>query len=421
MHTQQQTNPPTPERLHGLDALRGLALLLGVALHMGMSWLPGSEYFWIVSDGQHSSVLAGLFYLIHLFRMPLFFLLAGYFGRLGLQRLGVAGFARDRFHRIVVPLVSAWPLVFSGIVIAVVWAAWLKGGGQLPAQSPPGPKFTPDDFPLTHLWFLYVLTLYYIGMLGLRGVLALVDGRDRLGALADAGMRLLLGPWAPLLLALPLAACLATHEGWYAWFGVPTPDQSLYPNLPALVGFGVAFVLGWLLQRQPPLLARIAGNWPLNLALASVGIAICLALVGVDPLLVPAAPDNAKLVYALAYGSASWAMTLALLGLALRHLSGHSAKRRYLADASYWIYLVHLPIVMLLQVAMSRLACPWWIEYPLALMLGMALMLASYEWLVRYSWIGARLNGKRRQRTQTATGVAPGSPAATAMSPESAA
>lgn len=421
MHTQHQTHPPTPERLHGLDALRGLALLLGVALHLSMSYLPGAEYFWIVSDGEHSSVLAGLFYLIHLFRMPLFFLLAGYFGRLGLQRLGVAEFARDRFSRIVVPLLSAWPLVFTGIIVAVVWVAWLQGGGQLPAQSPPGPKFTPDDFPLTHLWFLYVLTLYYIGMLVLRGVVMTVDRQGRLLRLADAGMRLLLGPWAPLLLALPLAACLATQDGWYAWFGVPTPDQSLYPNLPAQVGFGVAFGFGWLLQRQPVLLTRIAGRGLMNLTLALIGIVICLYIVGIDPLLVPAAPDDEKLVYALAYASASWALTLALLGLALRHLNGHSATRRYLADASYWIYLVHLPIVMLLQVAMFRLDWPWWIEYPLALMLGMALMLASYEWLVRYSWIGARLNGKRRQRTPTATCVAAGNPAATAMGPESAA
>lgn len=420
MHVPLWINPSTPERLHGLDALRGLALLLGVALHLSMSYLPGAEHFWIVSDAERSSVLAGVFYLIHLVRMPLFFLLAGYFGRLGLQRLGVAGFARDRFLRIVMPLVSAWPLVFSGIVIAVVWAAWLKGGGSLPKESPPGPKFTPDDFPLTHLWFLYVLTLYYMAMLVLRGVVTVVDRGCRIANLSDAGLRLLLGPWAPLLLALPLAACLATHENWYAWFGVPTPDQSLYPNLPALVGFGVAFGFGWLLQRQPPLLARIAGNWPLNLALALIGIAICLSLVGVDPLLVAAAPDNAKLVYALAYGSSSWALTLALLGLALRHFSGHSATRRYLADASYWIYLVHLPIVMLLQVAMSQLDWPWWVEYPLALVMGMALMLASYHGLVRYSWIGARLNGKRRQRTPTATCVAPGSPVATAMSPESA-
>lgn len=420
MHAHQPSTLSPPERLHGLDALRGLALLLGVALHLTMSWLPGAEHFWIVSDSERSSLLAGAFYLIHLFRMPLFFLLAGYFGRLALHRLGAAGFARDRFSRIVVPLVSAWPLVFSAIVIAVVWAAWLKGGGQLPSESPPGPRFTPDDFPLTHLWFLYVLTLYYIGALVLCGLVSTIDRASRLQRFADAGMRLLLGPWAPLLLAIPLAAGLATHEAWYAWFGVPTPDQSLYPNAPALVGFGVAFGFGWLLQRQPVLLRRIENLRTMNIALALAGVAICWSLVGIDPLLLVAAPDNQKLIYALAYASASWAMTLALLGRALRHLSGHSAARRYLADASYWIYLVHLPIVMLLQVACSLLNWPWWIEFPLALVLGLAVMLASYEWLVRYSWIGARLNGRRQRPTREPTSALTRKPVTTAMGSESA-
>lgn len=402
MHVHHLIDPPKPERLHGLDALRGLALLLGVALHLSMSYLPGAEYFWIVSDGERSSGLAGMFYLIHLFRMPLFFLLAGYFGRLALQRLGLAAFARDRFRRILVPLVSAWPLVFTGIVIAVVWAAWLKGGGSLPEESPPGPTFTPDDFPLTHLWFLYVLTLCYVGMLSMRGLLAAIDRCSKLSTLVDAGMRVLLGPWAALLLALPLAASLATHEGWYAWFGIPTPDQSLYPNLPALIGFGTAFGFGWLLQRQAFLLQRIESLWPVNLLLALIGIATCVAHVGIAPLLKIAAPDDDKLIYALAYASSSWALTLALLGVASRHLADHSAARRYLADASYWIYLVHLPLVMLLQVAASQLNWPWWIEYPLALAAGLALMLLSYQWWVRDSWIGAMLNGRRQNPTHGA-------------------
>ncbi|HWS27615.1 MAG TPA: acyltransferase family protein [Xanthomonadales bacterium] len=77
MHTQQQIHLSIPERLHGLDALRGFALLLGVVLHLSMSYLHGAEYFWIVSDGERRTLLGGLYYLIHRFRMPLFFLLAG--------------------------------------------------------------------------------------------------------------------------------------------------------------------------------------------------------------------------------------------------------------------------------------------------------------------------------------------------------
>jgi glucans biosynthesis protein C len=396
---------PRAERLHGLDALRGLALLLGVALHASMSYLPGAEYWWIVSDSERSTPLAMLFYVIHLFRMPLFFLIAGYIGRMSLQRLGLRAFISDRCRRIVLPLLGFWPLVFSGIVVAVVWAAWIKGGGSLPAESPPGPRFTPDDFPLTHLWFLYVLTLFYAAALLLRAIAATIDRSGRMLGWVDAGVRLLFGPWAALLLAAPAAWCLATFDGWYAWFGVPTPDQSLYPNIPAVVSFGVAFGFGWLLQRQPALLLRTCRGWLGNLLLAAVAVGICWYLTGLTPPLVPAQPDTRKLIYALAYAIAGWAMTLALIGLALRFLADHSPARRYLADASYWIYLVHLPIVMLLQVAASQLDWPWWIEYPLLLALGLAVMLSSYEWMVRYSWIGAVLNGRRRQRG--APGAAP--------------
>jgi glucans biosynthesis protein C len=395
-----------PERLHGLDALRGMALLLGVALHASMSWLAGAEYYWIVSDTERSTTLATLFYLIHLFRMPLFFLLAGYFGRMSLQRLGTRAFVDDRRKRILMPLLMFWPMVFAGIIIAVVWAAWIKGGGSLPAESPPGPTFMPDDFPLTHLWFLYVLLLCYVGALAMRAVLALVDRRQVLGPVVDRLMRGLFGPWVAPLLATPAALCLATLDGWYAWFGVPTPDQSLYPNLPAAVSFGMAFGIGWLLQRQTKLLQDLRRSWAGHALLATAAIAICWSIVGLSPALEPAAPDAYKLIYALAYATASWAMTLALIGWTLRYLSGHSPVRRYLADASYWIYLVHLPVVMLLQVVTAQLNWPWWIEYPLLLTLGLAAMLASYQLMVRYSWIGDMLSGRRRVRGESASSAA---------------
>ncbi len=105
MHTYHENNPSTPERLHGLDALR-MALLLGESSTYPCPTHRARNLFWIVSDTERSSLLAGMFYVIHLFRMPLFFLLAGYFGRLALQRLGTVAFARDRFRRVVLPLIG---------------------------------------------------------------------------------------------------------------------------------------------------------------------------------------------------------------------------------------------------------------------------------------------------------------------------
>jgi glucan biosynthesis protein C len=251
------------------------------------------------------------------------------------------------------------------------------------------------SFPLTHLWFLYVLSMFYALALALRGVLGLLDRQGRAMVRIDALARLLAGRAAAIVLALPAALALAATTKWPMWFGVPTPDTGLYPNLAALVSYGVAFAAGWLLQRQPALLSSIARTRWHNLLLAGAGTLACLAMVGLTPVLASAADDARKFLYASLYAVSGWAWALALLGLALRHLSGYSATRRYLSDASYWIYLVHLPLVMALQVWTSRLALAWWIEFPLLLAVALALMLASYEWIVRHGRIGQWLNGKR--------------------------
>ncbi|WP_257388955.1 acyltransferase [Tahibacter caeni] len=392
-------------RLHAFDTLRAAALLAGLALHGALSYLPGAERYWIVADAP-SRALALLFYLVHCCRMPVFFLLAGFFAAAGVARLGAVAFARDRLRRIVLPLLMFWPLVMTGIVAVVVAAVALKNGGSLPAESPPGPRLTPDDFPLTHLWFLYVLALFYAAALVWRALLARLDPADRVGSAARAVLDRLLRPGAISALGLPLAACLARTPDWLPWFGVPTPDQSLYPNLAATVGFGLAFAVGWQLQRSAAsLLPRLARDWPRHLLVGIAAAAFCLYLAGPLPTLAKADASPVWPLYAIAYAAAGWSLCLAAAGAALRHADAFDARRRYLADASYWIYLLHLPLLMALQVAAAQLAWPWWIEYPLSLALCLAVLLAAYALFVRDGWLGALLNGRRRPR-HAGTGAA---------------
>jgi glucan biosynthesis protein C len=387
------------DRLHGLDALRGFALLLGIVLHAVMAYMPGSQYFWIISDTQNSPVLSGVFFWIHSFRMTLFFLLAGFFGRMALQRLGLGGFLRDRRRRIVMPLVVGWPIVFAAIVAALSWATWVANGGAFPeGPTPPAPSFMPDDFPLTHLWFLYVLVLFYAAILALRGVARVADSRGRIARILDTALRLGVTWTAWPLLAIPVAAALFVLPQWYLWFGIPTPDKSLYPNLAASTAYGLAFAVGWLLQRQPALLGVIARRWPLNLAIAVIAWATCVSIAGWVSPATPAAGDATTLGYAFAYGVCGWAWSFALIGLALRFASGYSPTRRYLADASYWMYLAHLPLVMAAQVVAFQLSWPWWVELPLLLAAVVSILLATYQLLVRHRAIGRALNGTMRGR-----------------------
>src|SRR5438034_8874258 len=121
-------------------------------------------------------------------------------------------------------------------------------------------------------------------------------------------------------------------------------------------------------------------------------------MVGPVPLTAPAQPGPHRLAYAVAYALAMWTWTFAVIGLALRFLSDHSPARRYIADSSYWLYLVHLPLVIALQAMVSRLDWPWEFKIVVILAAAFSLMFASYQLMVRHSFIGAVLNGRRAPR-----------------------
>ncbi|MGH7028258.1 acyltransferase family protein [Brevundimonas sp.] len=380
------------ERLHGLDGLRGAALLLGVVLHAALSFFPAQ--IWIVADDQKSVWASGLFFVIHLFRMSSFFLIAGLFAHMMLKRRGAAGFIKNRLIRIAGPLAAFWWPVMAGIVAVLVWNASLHG--LTAADAPPPPTYDWTNIPLTHLWFLWVLLWFYAALLIGHGVVARLD---RNGALARGMDRLaggLVGPWGPLILGAPLAVALWFEPNWIAFFGIPTPDAGLVPETSALVGFGLAFGFGALLDRRRDLLARIAAWTPAYLGLAlGAGTTALMLSGGPTPVLTPMTDPAAKAMTAAAFGVATYASMFAVVGLALRFWSGHSALRRYLADASYWIYIVHLPLVMAAQVVVQDWALAWPVKLAIVVVGVMAVSLASYELMVRHGFMGRWLNGRR--------------------------
>ncbi|MCX7359341.1 MAG: acyltransferase family protein [Alphaproteobacteria bacterium] len=393
------------ERYHALDAVRGGVLILGVFFHATLSFLPGQQ-MWMVMDASRSVELSVLFFALHTFRMTVFFVLAGFFGRLLLERLGVGAFVMNRAKRIAMPLAMFWPIVLTAFIAVLIWAAVQANGGVAP-EGPPPPPLTVETFPLLHLWFLYVLLIFYAAALLLRGVVHLIDRKGTMrSGLVDPAVRFLTGFSAPVLLAIPVAVALYFKPNWMMWFGIPTPDTGLVPNTAALVAYGLAFGFGWLINRQPQILQRWSERWALYLVPAIGATAAALILAGGPvPVLAMAEPGVKSAGVGALYGFASWAWTIAIIGFAMRHLAGHSPARRYLADASYWIYIVHLPILIALQTLIAPYQWPWFAKYPLILAVAFVIMLASYQLIVRYSWIGSILNGKKQKPSKVKRGA----------------
>jgi len=380
-------------RLHALDAVRGFALLLGVAFHASLSFLPGiPPGIWSMVDNSPSAFLGDAGFVAHIFRMSLFFFIAGFFGRMLYHKLGARGFWSNRARRILVPMIVGWM-----ILVPTIFFVWNMGMTKVFGGTPPAPPAMPPGwFPLTHLWFLYQLLLLYVAVVALRALVVRFDGAQKLRNLLDTlvvnSIRLRI---AVFTLGIPVAGALMTLPFWFYWQGIPTPDSSLIPQVPATVGFGTAFIFGWLVNRSGTALDAITRGWFVHLVLGIIATGWLLHTMHATPI---AQPGLTKTLFALVFGVAVWGWVLGLTGAALRFLSNYSAVRRYIADASYWIYLAHLPVVAAFAVWVGHWPLHWSVKYPFILVASFAVLFLSYHVLVRPTFIGKLLNGRKYPR-----------------------
>jgi glucan biosynthesis protein C len=206
------------------------------------------------------------------------------------------------------------------------------------------------------------------------------------------------------LIGLPLAAYYYNLDGWSSWTGLPAP-LALLPQASSLVGYGAAFGFGWLAHRELDRLLALERQWLAFCLLAIVLTAVSYYIAGGTPRFEAYLEGRDLMIYCAAYFVAMWCWILGLTGAAVRFLSGESPVRRYIADSSYWLYLMHLPVLAFFAALMSPLPLHWTIKYPLQVGATLVVLLVSYRYLVRSTFIGATLNGRRYPRSLPAAPV----------------
>ena len=102
-----------------------------------------------------------------------------------------------------------------------------------------------------------------------------------------------------------------------------------------------------------------------------------------------------RLESAYLLGVFSVSLVFLFVAVFVRWLHEPRAWVRWLADASYWSYLLHLPVVILLQILVMDLRWPGPLKYAIVTGVTLAACLGSYRAFVRYTFLGTALNGKR--------------------------
>jgi len=249
-----------------------------------------------------------------------------------------------------------------------------------------------------HLWFLWFLCWLVAGFV-LVAPLADEIGKN-IGSL-KLRRRLL---WVAFPLTLILQARMG-DSGNYETFG-PDTSTGLLPATHVILYYAVFFAYGAIAfgartDNGEPLIDHLGRHWSIVLPITVVVIfPAALAYTFGDW----RNTEMAVLLQTLYV----WSMTFGLVGLFRQLLSDERYWVRYLSDASYWMYVIHLPLVILAQDWVRNWDIPRIPKF-LAICWGVSgLLLLTYRYLVRYTPIGTLLNGRRTRPNPTLANTNPG-------------
>lgn len=372
-------------RFVGFDVVRAGAAFGVVLLHCCVPYMqpavPGLA--WSVHDTPHW-LAEQCFWTIELFIMPVFLVLAGFLAWQTLQRGGAGRLIKTRARRLLVPL--AFGMV---CILPLDLYAWLLGwvaDGLIPPQKLRSLKFDPaidrDLWGLSHLWFLQYVFLYAV---------TLAVGYSlwkRHSKRLSAGLLRLLLDGKLAALGLVVVGCLVLKDHPEVVWGFqhdffPVPSKWIYSGVFFALGALIAACdgeLDWLKAHSsrlvgPAVITAIAaltlGNWHLRGGSNQV----------------------ASIVLAVTTFGSAMMITLAIIGESARRIHQVPVSIRYLAAASFWIYIFHHPFLGLVHVDLKWLlpgVNPIF-KIGIAFVLTSALSVASYEMVVRKTTLGRLL------------------------------
>ncbi len=344
----------------GVERARAVAIVAVVAAHGIMAYMT-TPVGWAVADAPGSIVVDGIIWLVHAFVMPAFFVLSGFAAAQTLLHYGTGGFVQRRLRKLVLPfVVLLWP---NSELLSAIWR-WGRHVSALTTDQDIGAiEHHTDYFALGHLWFLYYLISY--------SALAVAAWQwPRLRAWVAQPR------WSLSTLVLLVTPLFALILGWQHTTEIDTP-QRLVPSASAWLFHLVCFAAGFVgtAPGAEPGLPRAAQRRGWLLAIAAL-----LLFAALVPSL--SARSAAPVWYASVLSAAVGAMLIAAF-FDVQSSTALPPRLGRIAHASYWTYILHLPIVSALQVALFPLAVPWPLKGAIVVGVTSVICLRSWRWAQR--------------------------------------
>ena len=391
--------PVPARRYHNLDLYRGVLMVLGVWLHTAIPYFGGP--FTDQSPVAADVVFQPLMFFIHLFRMPAFFVLSGFFGAMLWARRGPRALLKHRLKRIGLPIVVFLPVLWQFMKFLEYTEHAVRGGSTSMNDAMVVALHRLPELPTDtiHLWFIYQLLWIHLGVMALTWC---AERQPTVSAwLHRSGRRLVASP-------IQVAGGLGVlHLLWrisFGWVAIPT-SNAFVPDPAILAYYTGWFGLGWVLWRLDVSPEALVGSvaqrrWVGAVTLVAIGTRFaCRQLFGAAFDTLDWQDDAPMLACSLLVTCCNSLSTCGLAWLSavlfLKRPDQHRPAGRYLSDASYWVYLLHLPLAFSVPHLFWWPSAPPVLHFLLTSSLVFLFCMVTYDALVRNSWIGVLLNGRR--------------------------
>jgi hypothetical protein len=265
---------------------------------------------------------------------------------------------------------------YMAFITASTWQfASLTRSGQAPFHLFLSPVFD-------HLWFLWFLCWMVVGF-----ALLIEPCRwllRRLGISSVGLARLLTVSPLKLMFLIPTVMMMMLMGLFGPSFG-PDTSFGLLPQPHVLLYYSVFFFFGCLYFIADDRDGSTGRFWWLGLPIAAVLFMLNFKF------------EDSRLAASALQAAYAWLMSFGCLGVARRFLGRPSVSVRWMSDASYWLYVTHLPLLFVIQAPLREFGFSPWLKFGLACLTCTGLLLVVYQYAVRYSWLGTLLNGPRRR------------------------
>jgi glucans biosynthesis protein C len=375
------------QRIHCLDALRGIMMLLGIVIHSSMSYMSEPIFPWPTRDVTVNPAFDFIVIFIHAFRMPVFFVLAGFFCAMLYAKKGHRAAWANRVKRVLLPFLASLIVVLPLVKIIVLHYGRLMSWDEVVTVMKSPFFLVPSN--TAHLWFLYyLLIIYAVWHLFMRWrprVMVYLYGRLK---------KFLMDAYAKPAKSIGVLSVLSGFFILPQMKGSIDTSISFIPDPLIIFTYTVYFMFGYILHAMKEKLNVVFQEWKLHLLLGiGLGVAFFFLTLYARENLTPVT----LVVKTVVCSVLSWLFVFGLIGLFIHKLNHESRTLSLLARASYWIYLMHLPVTIFVSGYLLNFDLPHYAKFLINVSFTFTALMLVYVVAVERSFIGAFLNGSRKR------------------------